>query len=483
MSKSSGTSSRKSVVAVEIGSDWVKVAHCEAMRGGMGLSRLCLERVGTIDSTHCADVLSQAFRDQRFPRGRVIGYVPRQMVTIRMLELPSVDAGEIADMVDLQAGKQTPYSKDEIVSDYMAIGPGREGYTKVMLVIVQRSVVRQRFHIMEEAGLEIERMSVSTEGLANWFRLAEAGQGIAPTVVLDVDSFYTDVAVISGGNVGFTRSVLIGANQLIEEPDRWREKFAREVKRSLEVCQTESPGLTPGRIVVTGAGPNVVGLADYLGKELNLPATDVDALAAVKRVPKEPDPRSPDFRCVSLVPLLGMVAPGALQFNLVPDSVSLRRTLLEKAKSLTALGMLLMALLVSASAATSVGLVCKRDRLAALETEFARGEPTVREIERKHEVIRVVRERMNSRFDVVRILPELHKRVPAGMYFDSVAINVRDGNMTLEGTAASRRDVRTLVENLQESSFFADVRQEGSAVQDRSGRFKFKIVCPLDVQR
>ena len=47
---------------------------------------------------------------------------------------------------------------------------------QVMLAIVQRSALRQRFSILEEAGLEVDGMSISSEGVLNWFLNTERGK-------------------------------------------------------------------------------------------------------------------------------------------------------------------------------------------------------------------------------------------------------------------------------------------------------------------
>ena len=162
-----GSGPAKTTVLIEIGSEWLKIIQAEPRRGGVGVSKIHLERVSG-SSRAVADQIRAALRKGRFARVPVIGCLPRQMMTVRMLELPSTDHEEIADMVDLQIGKQTPYSRDEIAWDYRAAGSGRDGYTRVMLSIVQRSTIRDRYYILEEAGVDVERMTVSAEGMLNW---------------------------------------------------------------------------------------------------------------------------------------------------------------------------------------------------------------------------------------------------------------------------------------------------------------------------
>jgi len=159
---------RKTGVAVEIGSDWLKIVQAEPGRRGVGVSKITLEPFDPAASTSTlAQMLANALRRERFAKVPVTAILPRQMVNVRMLELPSTDFDEIHDMVDLQIGKQTPYSRDEIVSGYRLVRSVREGYSRVLLAIIQRTTLRQRYHVFEEAGVEVDRMTVSTEGVVN----------------------------------------------------------------------------------------------------------------------------------------------------------------------------------------------------------------------------------------------------------------------------------------------------------------------------
>jgi len=174
----SGPGPAKTTVLVEVGSEWLKIIQAEPRRGGVGISKIHLEKVsGT--SRAIADQVKTALRKGRFAKAPVIACLPRQMMTVRMLELPSTDHEEIGDMVDLQIGKQTPYSRDEIAFDYRVAGSGRNGYTRVMLAIVQRSTIRDRYYILEEAGVNVERMTVS--GRLLQFRIRGAARPASRT--------------------------------------------------------------------------------------------------------------------------------------------------------------------------------------------------------------------------------------------------------------------------------------------------------------
>lgn len=467
------------VVAIEVGTEWLKVVRAAPAKGGLTVTALYLQKLG--DSVIASDVLASALKKQKLSGARVIACLPRQMVNVRMLELPSTDPSEIADMVDLQSGKQTPYSREEIVSDYRIIGSGRQGYTRVMLAIVQRSVLRERFFVLEEAGLEASRMCISTEGVFNWYRSTfEADDGTA--LVVDVDSYFTDVLVVSGGAVVFTRSILQGADQLGADKSEAREKFAREVGHSLEICRGEVPGLKPERLVVSGAGVKIDGLADHLGEQLGLAAEVRDSLAVVKAKPEATVPEDPASAPVSLTALLGIALdPASLSFNLIPDSVRMRRNLVARARELTVLAALVMAVLVSASMVATLRFFFKKNHLDELRTELAKERPRAARVERMSQIVRLARRRQDTRFAAIRLLSEVQRRVPEDLYFDRMDLDVAGEQLSLSGTGGDQRDIRVLVNNLKQSPLFSDAQEEGRTTRDSlTGRWRFQITCTLE---
>ena len=215
--------SGKSVVVIEVGGRWLKMARVDFSRGGVKMSRLHTARHDG-DLAVVPEMISQAAVKLKLSRETVISYLPRQVVSVRLLDLPSSDPQEVSDMVDLQIGKQTPYSRDEIVSGYRVIGSDGTGYTRVLLGIVQRSLVRQRFGLLEAAGLNVDRMSISSEGLVSWHAANSVEPPAAPgeaDVVIDLDSGHADFMVIEDGQLRFTRSILVGADELTQEAEEW----------------------------------------------------------------------------------------------------------------------------------------------------------------------------------------------------------------------------------------------------------------------
>ncbi len=457
------------VVVIEVGNDWLKILQADRSRSGVQVTRAFVHRLegGT---EPVADVIANAMEVGDFADGPVRLCLPRHLANVRMLDLPSTDPHEIADMIDLQLGKLTPYSREEVMIAYRLVGAVREGYTRIMLVIVQRAAVRQRFVVVEDAGLDVAGTWISTEGLLNWY----AASGAAPTegtILLDVDAGYTDFTVIADGGLGFTRSIMIGAHHLMEDASRWGEKFAQEMRHSLEVYRSEGGGRAVGGILLTGAGPNVPGLDQQLRAALDLPVESADSLKPVTLASGVTVLHEPATREVSVAPLIGaLVSPDGQELDFTPDAVKLRRSLEAKARNMTALGVEVMAALMLAAIFCEGGFHTKRGQLDALRAKASQAEHEADKIDQMRLKTGLIAARLDSTQTPLNMLREIQALMPEPIYL--TGITMEEGKqIVIRGWSPSGADVAQFVNALEASHLFMGVKRGSSTRQD------FEINC------
>lgn len=477
-----GRSHGKKVVAVEIGRDWLKVAEGHSAGRAVVFSKLHLERIDE-ESANLAQTVTAACRDLNLGSVPAILVLPRHMVTVRILKLPSRDPSEVADMVDLQVSRQSPYSRDEILADYRILGSEPEGFTRVLLAMAQRSIVSERVSMLEEAGLDVERVCLSSEGLYGW--LAEeafdsgTGRGLA---VLEVDAAFAEFCVSLGRGIVFSRSIQTGARALQGQAPGGVEALAGELKRCLDACRTDCPGLEFDRLLVTGAKSALSGLAAELQSHLGMPVESVDALSQVKRLPQAVSMAADPYRTVSLTALIGVLLfPGSLELDLTPETVMLRKRLVVRSRRMTEFGVLLMTCAVGLSMLGTLGLYFRHYRLEQLARIKSGLEERVRLVERQRSVIELVRERQSRGRNNVNLLAEVQRSRVENLYVTQMDVDQDRGRMTISGSGASMSDVRTFVNNLDKSPLLGDIKP-GNTTLDREGRYAFQVSCGLEVQ-
>lgn len=470
------------VIIAEVGGDSVRLVHAHPSRKGQcRVSKIVVFKYDQTNETS-VQTLTESLSKLKFGGIPVIGCLPRQAVNVRLLEIPSTDPDEIADMVELQVGRLTPYPRDEIVVDFRIMGPGRQGYTHIMLILVQRVLMAQRFRILENAGLAVESMSVSSEGLLNWFNSvkgAAKGEKDA-TLLVDVDAACTDVAAVSGGRLLFTRSIMIGAVNLTDAPDQWREKFLQEIELSLDICRSEAGSQPASKILLCGAGGAVEGLAAAIHDRTKLPLQVADGMEKIQKDSGVPDLKSPELKKLSFQPLLGLaIAPEMIHFNLVPEAVHARREIEAKARGLTGFGTLVLTAVFMLSILGITIVQRSAEYLANLQRVDSEISGRARQVEQMKQTTVMVMKRLNLQCSPLAILVELHRILPPAVHLESIVVETEQ-SITLKGKAKSFPEVDNFRGRLEASSIIYPYVISRRQTRNKEGLVEFELVCRME---
>lgn len=456
-----------SLVVVEVGDQQLKLVQAKGSGGSTKISRLHVQEFEKLTASLVND-FSALFKKFGLGKSRVIASLPRQAVNVRILEVPSTDPDEIADMVELQIGKQTPYSRDEIVAEHRTLGAGREGYTKILLVIVQRGLMNQRFRLLEEAGLEVESMSVSSEGLLNWYRSAGSStKAPSTTAVADVDTSHTEFAVFAKGELVFTRNISVGASHLGDDPEKWQDKLAQEVGQSLEIYKGEAHGSpAPGQLLVTGAGAHArfKKLHGMLGDRSGLTVEAVSATHGFTKGAGAGNKGEDGVKNASFAALLGIASgPDSLEFHMVPETVDMRRRLKAKAKNLTSSGTLVM-LVAALASVLSLGSLQKQVMyLTGLRSEVEEKSARAREVEKMQQTSRMIAARLDNSRAPLTIVTEMRRLTPREVVWESLVIDADKEEVTLKARATEY----PILDKLRGSMDGSKVMPENVEVKDQ----------------
>jgi len=472
---------KKPSVVVEIGNDWLKILEYNPSYKGGCVTRVSFVKLVQIKEP-VTEALAKAFKNLKLSKQSVIACIPRHLVTIRILEFPSVDPKEINDMVTLQVGKQTPYSREEIIFAYRPIHVEREGYTKLMLVIARRNIVNARVEVLQKAGIEVERVAVSSEGVYNWFDAAYASetktdaQGV---ILLDVDSNYSDFVVMHKGQFSYTRNILIGSNHLLEEGDKWRDKFVEEVGHSIELHRNEERSAKISKIFLGGAAKHISDLDHALSTQLDLPVELTDPLHNIKVRSDIHVFRDDDCIFVSPSPLLGMAIRNKnLQLDLTSSELRIQRGMEQKRKQITLMGVLAASIVMVISLLLFMNVYTKNTYLTQIKKQIARIEQEAGHVERMRRYIDLVGSRLNAEQRSINILHEIHKLTPQEIYFTNINIE-EEKRVVLQGHAAAMSNVFSFVTTLENSPQFENVKPTYTTTKkDKDEEYtKFEIIC------
>ena len=470
------------IVGVEIGSDWLKIIQPENGRNGKVSYQVEFLKLAQIKDG-IAEAIQESFRLRKFHRQNVVACIPRHLVTMRMLDLPASDPGEISDMIDLQVGKQTPYAREEIVFAHKVIEKGSSGYARVMLGIVTRSIVCERMDVLAKAGLSVKGIMISSEGVYRWFRGAYPAEAQAKTsralILLDVDSNYSDFIVIRHGKMVFTRNILVGANHLIQEAGGWREKFSDELRRSLERYQGEEKNVEIAKVFLSGAGPKIEGLEGTVGAALDLSIQSVDSLPELRSGNAAMGPASENASFASMIPLMGIVRDEKEPcMDFIPHENRTQSAMELKTKQLTVMGILLVAIVTALSFLCLAHISAKRAYLAKIKKTISQIAVEAESIDKMRAVIDMVELRQDARGSTLECLREISQVTPKEISLTDIDIDEKK-TVVLRGYGFAMSDVFKYVKLLEESAMFEDVTTPYTRVKsDGDAKLsEFEIHC------
>lgn len=469
----------KSVVAIEPGAEWFKLVRVTRGPKGPVVDKIILKRAEEVEGLAGPGFL-KAMGLTDMAGVPVVVCLSRQMVNVRLFDLPSGDPQEIADMVDLQIARQTPYSRDEIVFDYRLFRSDKDGYTRVMLVIAQTGVARQKYRVIEESGFQVGLLTVTTDGWLSGLQAGAIGfsQPLAGAVAYwDVDSASSELVVLSQGIPLFSRSISTGMTHLTEN-DRQVERCVQEIGRALETFRNETPAVPVTSLVLSGAAGRLPALATGLQVALKM---EVTLATGIERLAADQLPAA-EMKVVSLAGVLGAAAGVAgLQVNLTPESVLLRKAVINKARRLTLLAILVMAL----SALLSLFVMSRIDRqetyLAELTRMTEETKPRAEKIAAMHRKVAIVTERLGSRMIPVKVLAELYAVTGEGTAYSAIEIADAAPQLVLRGTTEALADTVRLVNAMESSPLFQNVKS--TRTESGKDRTEFEVTCEFERKR
>ncbi len=483
---------RKPAVVVEIGNDWLKVMEGTPSGQESIITKANFKKLVEIKEPVTV-ALAKIFKDLRLSPHGIIACIPRHLVTVRILEFPSTNPRDIRDMVSLQVGKQTPYSRDEIIFTYKTIGVNAAGYTKVMLVIARRNLVNARVEVLQKAGIEVEKVTMSSEGLAHWFRMTyweETSPGKAKVyddvklddqavICVDIDSNYSDFIVLRKGKLVYTRNFLVGANHLLGDDVTWREKFSEEIVHSMGLYQNEERDAKIVQLFLCGSAAHIPQLAEVLGAKAGVPVVLTEPTRQIHLVKGLALFQNNEGRFVSPCPLIGMsLGAATLELDLTSSELRIKKQMEGRRKQVTMTGVLMLSIIMMLSTLFFIVFYGKSSYLAGIKKSIASIEKDASEVEQMRSAINLVKGRLDAKKSSINILNEIARLTPKEIYFTN--INIEENKQTvLQGRAAAMSNVFEFVTTLENSPYFENVQTTYTTTKKEKNTeyAKFEIIC------
>ncbi|HOW36415.1 MAG TPA: pilus assembly protein PilM [Candidatus Omnitrophota bacterium] len=472
----------KDYISVAFGEEELRVAHMRMSTPLREVVNLVRRDIRGISEEELPKIIRSALNDFNIKKAVAVCIVPASLTTTKNIEIPSLDPNEIKSIINLQAGRHTPYSREEIIIDYINIGVFQRNYSKVLLIIVNRNVIKKHLNILEQAGLDVQKVFFTAETIARFYAKAlNRQEEDAPLGIVDVGGLSTDFIVEFKGTVIACRNIPVGASHLAGEGQAAYTRLTTELKKSIEAYQTEDIEKLPEEYVLTSDHNHIKDLQSIFKESLKINAQIVPYIdnvrmdAAARKLITDSDGQS----------FLDIIAPvctfAESQIDLLPDEIKVQRSIESQGKQAIKTGIFTVVIIVLICTLFSVKIYFKSMTLNRLKTNYKQAREDAKALEHISEKTRLIKDYMNSRLISLDALNELYNLIPDEVYLNSVNIDEK-GTITIQGTSESMSLVFSLVGTLENSTFFKGVKTTSTTARKERGKdvAAFEIVFRLE---
>lgn len=431
--------------------------------------------------------LAQTWREWRVKSRQAICLIPSKLFISKNVDMPSNDPEEISKIIDLQAGRYTPYSRDEIVIDYLCMTTPGQHYTNVLLIIVNRKLIDRYVQIFDRAGIFVTRFGISSECASNFYqRLLPADQMTGSIAGIHIDEDASDLTIIDKKEMVFVRSIPVGASHFRADRDAAQLSFAAELNKSISSYQDHGVGQPVKALVMTGLTQGLENLEKVIREALpamQVPGFPIKMVTYHNQFQSAPalkekiGPASED----SFFELMCAVSAEAdLRIDLTPKEIKLKRKFREGGREIVTLGILIMTCLVMICIFLAGKIYIKRNLIDRLDIMGESVSSQARVLERASTKTRVLRNLIEYRGKGLYVFDKVTSLIGPEMYLSSFSYD-QEGNLQLLGTADTMSSVFSLVTKFENSGYFSSVTTNETKTRKEGGKevADFDIKCQL----
>ena len=314
---------KNQIVSIDIGTSGVKLVQLEQTASGIRLVDAGVEAYPQPAPTteEIEETVQQLWRRMGGRNTSTALSIPRLLVTSRRLtNMPATATDDqLSNLVAMQAETELPFRVEGAIYDYHDVHRS-DGSISVELIAARRETVQQQIDYLKPLGISPKSVMPSTLATSVLAGIAtpENDSSTEMTMVVDIGAGRTDLCLLSGNSLRFSRSFPIGGNHLthlyqqktgsdFEGAERqkimdaalnehlqatnpsyeWAEGLVAELQRSISGAKREL-NLTEDwdvrEIWLCGGGARISGLTEYLTNRLEAPVLLWNPLDTFKEV-------------------------------------------------------------------------------------------------------------------------------------------------------------------------------------------------------
>jgi Tfp pilus assembly PilM family ATPase/Tfp pilus assembly protein PilN len=445
-------------LAASISGDTLKVAQVI----GSGVAARIVN-IGVFDlkgasSEESVRVFQRAFSSFKAKGANMLYVIAPNMLTTKNIEIPSVNADEIRSIVNLQASRHTPFTREEIQIGYINIGVYKKNYSKVLLIIANKNALKEQLLNLQRAGLNFKNVLFSAEAIAGFYaRVLKLKPKNPPAAVIDISKNSTEFVVIYKGTAITTRNIPVGTVQLSQEGDAAMLRLIDELSQTMEAYQAEDIEAAPNHFILTRDDRFTQTLQAVLKERKGWQTSIVpyvDHVRIGKNVIKRMAGEFLDHSFLDLVACAAMAKD--TKIDMVPEELQLQKSIEEQGREVVKTALLTIVLLIVAASALGLKVFYRNNFLNKLKQDNIDNRTAVAQLEDISEKTKIIQNFLQTRMNSLDTIHALYSQIPNEVYLTSVDLD-EEGNVSIQGVSDVASIVFNLGTSLKESEFFQSV--------------------------
>ena len=324
---------QKLTIGLDIGSHAVKACQLTPVGDGYKLTSLGSAKLppnsvedGVLqDPEAVGKIVSSLIKNLKLKGNKVAISISGYSVIVKKINLMAMEDRELSSHIQTEAEQYIPFDIDEVFLDYQDLKTNTEEdeRTDVILVAAKKDVVNGYLEMLSAAGLETVIVDVDAFALENAYGANFGGED-ENIVLVDIGASKMNINVVAKGASILVRDVVMGSRILTEtiqnhfniSPEEAEElklgladpgekakeledifvntcnQWITEVKRALDFYYSNYPDDTITKIVLSGGGAKVKGLARLFTEETGIKTEIFNPFA---KADADPDKIDPDY--------------------------------------------------------------------------------------------------------------------------------------------------------------------------------------------
>lgn len=294
------------LVGIDIGTTSIKLCTLRSVKGTFSIQNIVKKTYEQelISDGHIVDIdflsreLQNLFKENNIKSKNAACALSSYSVISKKISVPFMDDEALENMIGVEVENAIPFPMKDIYYSYYVIGvdPEKQNMMNVKIVAVKREIVDAYIATFNMAGLNLQILDVDMFGVSNVVEQIYSPKEHS-VLIVDIGASVTNIAILNGENIEFTREILMGGKYLtsqiqrsikIEYKDAEERKIAAdsdvaylfedfifnissEINKTVRFYLATKPKENIGKIYVTGGSSLLPGMKEKIVDETGIP--------------------------------------------------------------------------------------------------------------------------------------------------------------------------------------------------------------------